>query len=141
MEDKKNMKKPTGEKPQKQTELEKSTYVKEKEKEAAAAQKAAEKANRKAEKAQKPKLPLKERLKSPRFRHGAVAKGITVLVVVVLVLVNVLFSALSQKFPNMNIDMTTGGVNSPLRAGPGRRRKRPARHGNHHHRHGRRGAQ
>ncbi len=112
MEDKKNMKKPTGEKPQKQTELEKSTYVKEKEKEAAAAQKAAEKANRKAEKAQTPKLPLKERLKSPRFRHGAVAKGITVLVVVVLVLVNVLFSALSQKFPNMNIDMTTGGVNS-----------------------------
>lgn len=111
MEDKKNMKKPTGEQPPKKAELKKSEYVKDKEKAAAQAAREAEKAARKAQKAQD-KMPLKERIKSPRFRHGSAARALTVLMVAVIVLVNVLVAALSGKFPNMNIDMTAGGVNS-----------------------------
>lgn len=113
MEDK-HMKKPAGEQPPKKTELEKSTYVKDKEREAAEAAREAEKAARKAEKQRQKanRPPLKERMKSQRFRHGTTAKVITVLVIAALVLVNVLFSALSNKFPNMNIDMTTGSINS-----------------------------
>jgi hypothetical protein len=100
--------------PDKPTELGKSEYVKDKEKQAAEqAELERQQARKTAKKEQKSdKKPLKERIHSQKFRHGAAARTITVLGLVLLVLVNVVFSMLSSKFPSMNADLTTGGMNS-----------------------------
>lgn len=78
------------------------------------AQKAAKKAKKEAVKAQKKAFhkPLKETLRSPKFRHGTAANVFTVGLLAVLVLLNVFASILVQKYPSLNLDMTTGGLNS-----------------------------
>ena len=54
-----------------------------------------------AEENEKPKIDLKLRLK-----HGSVSMAITALVVVGAVILNIIFSALSARFPALNIDIT-----------------------------------
>ncbi|MCH3973031.1 MAG: GldG family protein [Oscillospiraceae bacterium] len=98
----------------KKTDLQKSEYVKDKEKQAAedAAQKRRkqEKEAKKERKESRP--PLRQRMRSQRFRHGAAARAVTALGLVVLVLVNVLVSSLSDRYPSMNIDLSAGSLNS-----------------------------
>lgn len=96
---------------EKTTELKKSEYVKDKE-EKAAQEAEIERRRTQKEAKKNSKKPLKEKLKSQKFRHGTTASAITALGLVILVLVNVVVSALGSKFPSMNIDMTTGNVNS-----------------------------
>lgn len=95
----------------KSTELKKSEYVKDKEEKAAQEAELARKKARKEDK-KKSKKPLREVLRSQHFRHGSTATAITALGLVILVLVNVVISMLGSKFPSMNIDLTTGGLNS-----------------------------
>ncbi len=107
MEDKKMNSKQPG----KAAELKKSEYVKDKEKQAA--EKAeTDRIHTQMEERKKNKKPLKEKLRSQKFRHSAAASAITVLGLVVLILINVVISALGAKFPSMNLDLTTGGMNS-----------------------------
>lgn len=53
-----------------------------------------------------------EKLKSPRFRHGAIASLITVGGIVLLILLNVVVSLLTERFPSLNLDMTDTGKNT-----------------------------
>lgn len=97
--------------PEKSTELKKSEYIKDKEEKAAQEAEMERKRTQKEGK-KKNKKPLKEILHTQKFRHGTTASIITVLGLVLLVLVNVLFSVLGSKFPSMNIDLTSGSMNS-----------------------------
>lgn len=51
-------------------------------------------------------------LKSRRFKRGGVATVFTVVFIVAIILVNVVVSLLSDRFPSMNIDLTANKVNT-----------------------------
>lgn len=49
---------------------------------------------------------------SEKFKHGTTATAFTAIFIVVVVLVNILFGILSNKFPSINFDVTKTGSNS-----------------------------
>jgi ABC-2 type transport system permease protein len=49
---------------------------------------------------------------SEKFKHGSTATAFTAIFIAVVVLVNVLFSILSDKYPSINFDVTKSGTNS-----------------------------
>jgi ABC-2 type transport system permease protein len=49
---------------------------------------------------------------SEKFKHGTTATAFTAIFIVVVVLVNVFFSILSEKFPSINFDVTKNATNS-----------------------------
>ena len=55
---------------------------------------------------------VKEYFHSTRFKHGSVSTAITAAFLVVIILINVVVSLLGERFPSMNFDMTTGGINT-----------------------------
>lgn len=55
---------------------------------------------------------IKKVLKSRRFKRGGMATVFTAVFVVVVILINVVVSLLSQRFPSMNIDLTANKVNT-----------------------------
>lgn len=69
---------------------------------------------KKAGKKKKIKMPssLKKTLKSRRFQRGGIATAFTAVFIVVVILVNVVVSLLSDRFPSMNIDLTANQVNT-----------------------------
>lgn len=50
--------------------------------------------------------------KSARFRHGGVATVFTAGFIVVIVLLNIVVSVLSDRFPSVNLDLTAGNTNT-----------------------------
>lgn len=67
--------------------------------------------NKKADKNKKDSN-VKNLLKSRRFKRGGMATVFTVVFVVAVILVNVVVSLLSERFPSMNIDLTANQVNT-----------------------------
>lgn len=69
---------------------------------------------KKAGKKKKIKMPssLKKTLKSRKFQRGGIATAFTAVFIVVVILVNVVVSLLSDRFPSMNIDLTANQVNT-----------------------------
>lgn len=55
---------------------------------------------------------VKKVLKSRRFKRGGMATLFTAVFVVVVILINVVVSLLSERFPSMNIDLTANQVNT-----------------------------
>lgn len=55
---------------------------------------------------------VKKVLKSRRFKRGGMATVFTAVFVVVVILINVVVSLLSERFPSMNIDLTANQVNT-----------------------------
>ncbi len=55
---------------------------------------------------------VKKVLKSRRFKRGGMATIFTAVFVVVVILINVVVSLLSERFPSMNIDLTANQVNT-----------------------------
>ena len=55
---------------------------------------------------------VKKRLNSPKFKHGAVATGLTAGFIVIVILINVVVSILGERFPSINVDMTKSGANT-----------------------------
>ena len=70
------------------------------------------KAARDEKRAQEGKRPFKEIVKSKNFKHGTLSTLLSIGFVVVIVLVNVIFSALTDRFPSMNIDLTKNSTNT-----------------------------
>ena len=70
------------------------------------------KAARDEKRAQEGKRPFKEIVKSKNFKHGTLSTLLSIGFVVVIVLVNVIFSALTDRFPSMNIDLTKNCTNT-----------------------------
>lgn len=62
----------------------------------------------------KPKKPggLREYFGSDRFKHGAASKGIIAGFLVVIILLNVVVSLLSERYPSMNLDLTEQKTNT-----------------------------
>lgn len=52
------------------------------------------------------------KLKSNKFRHGSLATIFTVIFIVLIILLNVVVSALTDRFPSMNMDMTAEKLNT-----------------------------
>lgn len=83
-------------------------------------EKKVEKENRKAERQaarsekrkQEGKRSFKDVVKSKNFKHGTLSTLLSIGFVVVIVLVNVIFSALTDRFPSMNIDLTKNSTNT-----------------------------
>ncbi|MFU0832008.1 MAG: ABC-transp-aux domain-containing protein [Oscillospiraceae bacterium] len=63
-------------------------------------------------KQKKTKQNRSEFLKSAKFRHGSVSTVFTAGFIVVVILVNILVGILSERFPSVNLDLTTTGANS-----------------------------
>lgn len=55
---------------------------------------------------------FKEYVSSPKFKHGGIATAFTAGFIAVVILLNVLVSILTAKFPSLNIDMTNSGANT-----------------------------
>lgn len=53
-----------------------------------------------------------EFLKSPKFKHGGIATAFTAGFIAIVILLNVVVSILTTRFPSMNIDMTKSGTNT-----------------------------
>ncbi len=51
-------------------------------------------------------------LNSPKFKHGAMATGLTAGFIVIVILINVVVSILGERFPSINVDMTKSGSNT-----------------------------
>lgn len=71
-------------------------------KEASPAEAAAKKGKKKGQKG----------LNSPKFKHGAMATGLTAGFIVIVILINVVVSILGERFPSINVDMTKSGSNT-----------------------------
>ncbi len=54
----------------------------------------------------------KKFFKSAKFKHTSISVVFTVVFLAVIILVNFMLSALTDRFPSMNIDMTAQGLNS-----------------------------
>lgn len=67
---------------------------------------------KKKDKKEKKKGSLKARINSPKFKHGAMATGLTAGFIVIVILVNVVVSILGERFPSINVDMTRSGSNT-----------------------------
>lgn len=70
------------------------------------------KAARSEKRAQEGKRSFKEVVKSKNFKHGTLSTLLSIGFVVVIVLVNVIFSALTDRFPSMDIDLTKNSTNT-----------------------------
>ena len=55
---------------------------------------------------------VKERIHSKNFKHGTLSTLFSIGFIVVIVLVNVIFSVLTDRFPSMDIDLTKNSVNT-----------------------------
>lgn len=55
---------------------------------------------------------FKEYIKSPKFKHGSMATAFTAGFIVVVILINVVISSLTTRFPSMNIDLTQNKTNT-----------------------------
>lgn len=55
---------------------------------------------------------VKERIHSKNFKHGTLSTLFSIGFIVVIVLINVIFSALTDRFPSMDIDLTKNSVNT-----------------------------
>lgn len=53
-----------------------------------------------------------EYIKSPRFKHGGIATAFTAGFIAIVILLNVVVSILTTRFPSLNIDMTNNGTNT-----------------------------
>lgn len=53
-----------------------------------------------------------EFLRSPKFKHGGIATAFTAGFIAIVILLNVVVSILTTRFPSMNIDMTKSGTNT-----------------------------
>lgn len=71
-------------------------------KEASPAEAAAKKGKKKGQKG----------LNSPKFKHGAMATGLTAGFIVIIILINVVVGILGERFPSINVDMTKTGSNT-----------------------------
>ncbi|MEG1426088.1 MAG: GldG family protein [Oscillospiraceae bacterium] len=60
----------------------------------------------------KEKKSLLDKMKSNKFKHGSLATLFTVVFIVVIILLNVVVSALTDRFPSMNMDLTAEKLNS-----------------------------
>lgn len=54
----------------------------------------------------------KKFFKTEKFKHGTMATAFTAVFVVLVIVLNVITSALADRFPSMNIDLTSQGLNS-----------------------------
>ncbi len=63
-------------------------------------------------KKEKKKKGGKNRLNSPKFKHGAAATGLTAGFIVIVILLNVVVGILGERFPSINVDMTKSGSNT-----------------------------
>lgn len=63
-------------------------------------------------KKEKKKKGGKNRLNSPKFKHGAAATGLTAGFIVIVILLNVVVGILGERFPSINVDMTKSGANT-----------------------------
>lgn len=55
---------------------------------------------------------VKAAVKKEKFRHGSAAIVFTVVFIAIVIVINVLVSALTTRFPSMNMDMTLEGLNT-----------------------------
>ena len=51
-------------------------------------------------------------LKQDKFKHGSLAVVFTAIFIAVVIVVNILATALTDRFPSMNIDLTNEGLNT-----------------------------
>lgn len=51
-------------------------------------------------------------LNNPKFKHGAMATGLTAGFIVIIILINVVVGILGERFPSINVDMTKTGSNT-----------------------------
>lgn len=77
------------------------------------------KAQENQEKKEKPSKPkkeigtkLKNYTKTTKFRKGGMSAAFTAGFIVIVILINIIVGALSDRFPSMNIDLTQGGMNT-----------------------------
>ena len=54
----------------------------------------------------------KKFFKTEKFKHGTMATVFTAVFIVLVIVLNVITSALADRFPSMNIDLTSQGLNS-----------------------------
>lgn len=54
----------------------------------------------------------KKFFKTEKFKHGSMATVFTAVFIVLIIVLNVITSALADRFPSMNIDLTSQGLNS-----------------------------
>ncbi len=59
-----------------------------------------------------PKKPGKNPFRSTKFKRGGMATLMTVVFIAIVVVLNVVVSALTQRFPSMDIDLTAQGLNT-----------------------------
>lgn len=71
-----------------------------------------EKKDKKEGKKPKKESALKKLTSSRKFKRGGMATAFTAVFVVVVILVNVVVSLLSERFPSMNLDLTANQVNT-----------------------------
>lgn len=55
---------------------------------------------------------LKSLLSTNKFKQGSSSAALTALVLVAIIIVNIVATALTDRFPSLNIDLTTAGLNS-----------------------------
>lgn len=55
---------------------------------------------------------VKSALHKDKFKHGSLAVAFTVVFIAIIIVINILVSALTTRFPSMNIDMTLEGLNT-----------------------------
>ncbi len=51
-------------------------------------------------------------LKSNKMKQGAIATAFTAVFIVVVIIINILFTILTDRFPSMNLDLTAQGLNT-----------------------------
>ena len=54
----------------------------------------------------------KKFFKTEKFKHGTMATVFTAVFIVLIIVLNIITSALADRFPSMNIDLTSQGLNS-----------------------------
>ena len=55
---------------------------------------------------------VKSALHKDKFKHGSLAVAFTVVFIAIIIVINILVSALTTRFPSMNIDLTLEGLNT-----------------------------
>lgn len=55
---------------------------------------------------------LGDKLKSNKFKHGTMATVFTLVFIAIIIALNIVVSALADRFPSMNMDLTAEGLNS-----------------------------
>lgn len=60
----------------------------------------------------RPHKSLREELRSEKFKHGTMSTALTAIFIVAIILVNVIVGVLGERFPSINLDMTSDSDNS-----------------------------